>query len=101
MFALLICLYLIYGQPWSWSPGIPRNTRPAQEPHENWRVAQAIVATATEVLGRLLPTIEYLTPTSAPMLRALIVGCTALAVRVPSGSKSGKCHGAQSLEDAA
>jgi hypothetical protein len=101
MFALPICLYLIYGQPWSRSPGIPSNTGPAQRPHENWRAAQAILATATAVLGRLLPTIAYLTPTYAPMLRALMVGCTALAVRVPSGSKSGKCHGAQPLEDAA
>jgi hypothetical protein len=101
MFALLICVYLIYGQPWSWSPGIPSDTRPAHEPHQNWRTAPAILATATEVLGRLLPTIAYLTPTYAPMVRALMVGCTALAVRVPSGSKSGKCHGAQPLEDAA
>jgi hypothetical protein len=104
MFALLICVYLFYGQPWSWSPinwGIPSNTLRAQGTHENWRAAQAILAIATEVLGRLLPTIAYLTPAYAPMVRALMVSCTALAVRVPSGSKSGKRQGAQSLEDAA
>jgi hypothetical protein len=104
MFALLICVYLFYGQPWRWSPihwGIPSNTRPAQGTHENWRAAQALLAIATEVLGRHLPTIAYLTPTYAPMVRALIAGCTTLAVRVPSGSKSGRRHGAQSLEDAA
>jgi hypothetical protein len=104
MFALLICVYWFYGRPWSWSPidwGTPSNTRPAQRTHENWRPAQAILAIATEVLGRLLPTVAYLTPTYAPMVRALMVGCTALAVRVPSGSRSGKRHGVQSLEDAA
>jgi hypothetical protein len=104
MFALLICIYLFYGQPWFWSPinwGIPSNTRPAKGMHEVRRAAQAILATATEVLGRLLPTIAYLTPTYAPMVRALMAGCTALAVRGPSESKSGKRHGAQSLEDAA
>jgi hypothetical protein len=101
MFALLICLYLIYGQPWSRSPVIPSNTGPAQRPHENWRAAQVILATTTAVLGRLLPTIAYLTPRYAPMVRALMVGSTALAVRVPSLSNSGKCHGARSLEDAA
>jgi hypothetical protein len=89
MFALLICVYLFYGQPWSWSPihwGIPSNTHPAQGTHENWRAAQAILAIATEVLGRLLPTIAYLTPTYAPVVRALMAGCTALAVRVPGPS---------------
>jgi hypothetical protein len=104
MLALLICLYLIYGQHWSWSSinsGTPSNTHPEQGTHENWRAAQAILAIATEVLGRLLPTIAYLTPAYAPMVRALMVSCTALAVRVPSGSKSGKRQGAQSLEDAA
>jgi hypothetical protein len=87
MFALLICVYLFYGQPWSWSPihwGIPGNTRPAQGTHENWRAAQATLALATEVLGRLLPTIAYLTPAYAPMVRALMAGCTALAVKFPA-----------------
>jgi hypothetical protein len=104
MFALLTCVYLIYGQPWSSSPihsGIPSNTRPASGTHENWRAAHAILAIATEVLGTLLPTIAYLAPAYAPMVRALMVGCTALAGKVSSGSKSGKCHGTQSLEDAA
>jgi hypothetical protein len=104
MFFLLICVYLFHGQPWLWNPinwGIPSNTGPAQRTHENWRAAQAILAIATELLGRLLPTISYLTPTYAPMVRALMAGCTALAVRVPSGSNSGKCHEAQSLKDAA
>jgi hypothetical protein len=104
MFTLLICLYLIYGQQWSWSSinsGTPSNTRPEQGTHENWRAAQAILAIATEVLGRLLPTIALLMPTYAPMVRALMASCTALAVRVPSGSNSDKCHGARSLKDAA
>jgi hypothetical protein len=104
MLALLICLYLIYGQHWTWSSinsGTPSNTHPEQGTHENWRAAQAILAIATEVLGRLLPTIAFLMPTYAPMVRALMVGCTALAVRVPSGSNSDKCHGARSLKDAA
>lgn len=104
MVALLICVYLVYGQPWSWSPinsGIPSNTRPEQGTHENWRAAQAILAIATEVLERLLPTIALLMPTYAPMVRALMVGCTALAVKVPSGSNSDRCHEAQSLKDAA
>jgi hypothetical protein len=89
MFALLISVYLFYRQPWCWSPihrGIPSNTRPAQGTRENWRAAHAILATATEVLGRLLPTIAYLTPAYAPMVRALMAGCTALAVRVPGPS---------------
>jgi hypothetical protein len=104
MFALLICVYWIYGQQWSWSPinsGIHSNTRPEQGTHENWRAAQAILAIATEVLGKLLPTIAFLMPTYAPMVRALMVGCTALAVRVPSGSNSDRRNGAQSLKDAA
>jgi hypothetical protein len=104
MFALLICLYLIYGQQWSWSSinsGTPSNTRPQQGTHENWRAAQAILAMAAEVLGGLLPTIAFLMPTYAPMVRALMAGCTALAVRVPSGSNRDKCHGARSLKDAA
>jgi hypothetical protein len=37
MFALLICLYLIYGQPWSWSPEIPSKPRPTQfTGNESW-----------------------------------------------------------------
>jgi hypothetical protein len=101
MFALLISVYLIYCQPCFWSPTIPSYTRTAQEPRENWRVAQMILAIATEVLGRLLPTIAYLMPAYAPFVRALMAGCTALAVRVPPESNSGKSHGTQSLEDAA
>jgi hypothetical protein len=104
MFALLICAYLIYGRPWSWSPinsGIPSIPRSKQGAHQNRRAAQAILAIATDVLGRLLPTIAYLMPTYEPMVRALMVGCTALAVRVPSGSNNDKCHGARSLKNAA
>jgi hypothetical protein len=89
MFALLICVYLFYRQLWCWSPiqwGIPGNTHPVQGRHEHWRAAQAILAIATEVLGRLLPTIAYLTPTYAPMVRALMAGCRALAGRVPGPS---------------
>jgi hypothetical protein len=88
MFLSPICLWLT-------------NARPERGTHENWQAAQVILAIATEVLGKLLPTIAYLTPTYEPMVRALMVGCTALAVRVPSGSNSDKCHGARSLEDAA
>jgi hypothetical protein len=104
MFILLIWVWLIDGQKHSWrsiNSGIYSHARPEQGAHENWRAAQAILAIATEVLGKLLPTIAYLTPTYEPMVRALMVGCTALAVRVPSGSNSDKCHGARSLEDAA
>jgi hypothetical protein len=101
MLVLLICVYLIYGHQWSWNSINSRIPSPEQGTHENWRAAQAILAIATDVLGRLLPTIAYLIPTYEPMVRALMVGCTALAVRVPSGSKSDKCHGARSLQDAA
>ena len=104
MFILPICVRLIDGQKWSWNSinsGIPSYARPEQGTHENWRAAQAILAITTEVLGRLLPTIAYLTPTYEPMVRALMVGCTALAVRVPPGSNRDKCHGVRSLEDAA
>ena len=88
MFLSPICLWLT-------------NARPERGTHENWQAAQVILAIATEVLGKLLPTIAFLMPTYAPMVRALMVGCTALAVRVPSGSNSDKCHGARSLKDAA
>jgi hypothetical protein len=104
MFILPIWVWLIDGQKYSWrsiNSRIPSYARPEQRAHENWRAAQAILAIATEVLGKLLPTIGYLAPTYEPMVRALMVGCTTLAVRVPSGSNSAKCHEAQSLEDAA
>ena|ERR1700722_14948041 len=103
MFALLICVYL-YRRQCSWTSinsGILRDTRPEQRTHESWRAAHAILTMATEVLGRLLPTIAFLTPTYEPMVRALMVGFIALAVRVPSGSSSNKSHGARSLKDAA
>jgi hypothetical protein len=104
MLILPISVWLIDGHKWSWNSinsGIPSDTRPVQETHEKWRAAQAILAIATEVLVRLLPTIAYLTPTYEPMVRAVLVGCSALAVRVPSGSKSAKCNRTRSLEDAA
>jgi hypothetical protein len=105
MFLLLICVYLIYYRQRSWSSinsGIPSISRPKQGTHANWRAAQAMLALATEVLGRLLPTIAYLMPTYGPMVTALVAGCTALSVRVPSGSNSDECRlGARSLEDAA
>jgi len=84
----ILSIWLIDGQKWSWNSinsGIPSDARSEQGRHENWRATQAILAIATEVLGRLLPTIAYLTPTYEPMVRALMAGCTALAVRVPSG----------------
>ena len=96
----ILSVWLIDGQKWSWNSinsGIPSDARS----HENWRATQAILAIATEVLERLLPTIAYLTPTYEPMVRALMAGCTALAVRIPSGSNSDKHHGTRSLEDAA
>jgi hypothetical protein len=95
MYLLPICLWLTNGQKWCC------DARPDRGTHENWRAAQVILAIATEVLGKLLPTIAYLTPTYEPMVRALMVGCTALAVRVPSGSNSDEYRGARSLEDAA
>jgi hypothetical protein len=106
MFVLLICVYLSHVQQWyrsSINSRIPSNTGPAQGTHgrEAWRAAQAILAISTEVLGRLLPTIAYLMPTYGPIVIALMIGCTALAVRVPSGSNSDKCYEAKSLEDAA
>jgi hypothetical protein len=100
----ILSIWLIDGQKWSWNSinwGIPSYARSEQGTQKNWRAAQAILAIATEVLGKLLPTIAYLTPTYEPMVRALMVGCTALAVRVPPGSNSDKRHGARSLEDAA
>jgi hypothetical protein len=101
MIVLLICVYLIYGLQWSWTSINSGILSPEQGTHEIWRAAQAILAIATEVLGRLLPTIAYLTPTYEPMFRALMAGCTALAVRVPSGSNSDKCDRPRSVEDAA
>jgi hypothetical protein len=101
MSVLLICVYLIHGRRWSWSSitaGIPGKTRPEQGTHENWRAAQAILAIATEVLGRLLPTIAYLMPTYGPMVMAPMAGCAALAVKVSPGSNSDMCHRARSLE---
>jgi hypothetical protein len=56
---------------------------------------------STEALGKLQPTVAYLMPTYEPIVVALMVGCTALAVRVPAGSNRDKCYGTQSLEDAA
>ena len=100
----ILPIWLMDGQTWSWSSissGIPSYAHSEQGTHENWRVAQAILAIATEVLGRLLPTVTYLAPTYEPMVRALMVGCTALAVRVPSRSNSDKRHATRSLEDAA
>lgn len=79
----------IDGQKWSCNfinSGIPTDARSERGTRENWRAARAILAIATDLLARLLPTIAYLTPTYEPMVRALMVGCTALAVRVPSGS---------------
>jgi hypothetical protein len=102
MFALLIYVYL-YRRQCSWSSinsGIPRATRPEERTHKSWRAAHAILTIATEVLGRLFPAIAFLTPTYEPVVRALMVGCTALAVRIPSGS-SNKSQGARSLKDAA
>jgi hypothetical protein len=102
MFILPICL--IDGHKWSWNSinsRIPSYARPKQGTHENWRTAHAILTIASEGLGRLLPTIAYLAPTYEPMVRALMVGCTALAVRVPSRSNSDKRHATRSLEDAA
>jgi hypothetical protein len=103
MFLLPICVYLHRRQfsRSSINSGIPSDTRPEQRTHESWRAAQAILTIATEVLGRLLPSIAFLTPTYEPLVRALMVGCTALAVRVPSGSSSDKSHGARSLKNAA
>ena len=99
----ILPIWLIDGEKWSWNSiysGIPSYTSSEQGRHENWRAAQAILTIATEVLGRLLPTISYLTPTYEPVVRALMAGCTALAVKVPSGSNSYNRHGARSLEDA-
>jgi hypothetical protein len=104
MFILPICVWLIDGQKCSWSSsklGIPSYARSGQGTHENWRAVQATLAIATEALERLLPTIAYLMPTYEPMVRALMVGCTALAVRVPSGPNGDERHAARSLEDAA
>jgi hypothetical protein len=100
----ILPIWLIDGQKWSWNSiysEVPSYAGSEQRTHENWRAAQAILAIATEVLGRLLPTIAYLTPTYEPMVRALMAGCTALAVRVPSGSNRDKNHAAQSLGEAA
>lgn len=106
MFTLLIPIYLMNTQKWCWSPihlGIP--TRACRERgtrrYENWPTAQAILAISTEILGRLLPAVSYLAPASAPIVIALMIGCTTLAVRVSSGLNSDKCEGIQSLEDAA
>jgi hypothetical protein len=103
MFVLLICVYL-YRRQCSWSSinsGIPRDTGPEEWTHGSWRAAHAILTITTEILERLLPTIAFLTPTYEPMARALMVGRTALAVRVPPGSSSNRSHGARSLKDAA
>ena len=97
----ILSIWLIDGKKCPINSGIPSDGRSEQGRHENWRATQAILAIATEVLGRLLPTIAYLTPTYEPMVRALMAGCTALAVRVPLGSNSDKHDRTRSLEDAA
>jgi hypothetical protein len=106
MFALLICAYMIHAHPWYWNSTnseIPSNTCREQgtHGHAGWRAAQAILVISTEVLGKLQPMIAYLTPTYEPIVVALMVGCTALAVRIPEESNSDTCYGTQSLEDAA
>jgi hypothetical protein len=103
MFALLICVYL-YRRQCSWSStnsGIPRATPPEERTHRSWRAAHAILTIATEVLGRLFPAVAFLTPTYEPMVRALMVGCTALAVRIPPGQNRDTCNATPSLEEAA
>ena len=106
MFALLICAYMLHVHQRYWSftnSEIRSNTRLEKGSHGlvGWRVAQAILAISTEVLGKLQPTIAYLTPTYEPIVMALIVGCTALAVRASAESNSDKWNGTETLEDAA
>jgi hypothetical protein len=99
----ILPIWLIDGHKWSWNAinsEIARYAGPVQGTHKDCRAAQLILAIATEALGKLLPTIAYLTPTYEPIVRALMVGCIALAVSV-SGSNRNKCHGARSPEDAA
>jgi hypothetical protein len=97
MFALLIGAYMIHVHEWYWNTinsGIPGNTPPEQGMHgpAGWRTAQAILAISTEILGKLRPTISYLTPMYEPIVLALMVACTALSVRIPAGSNSDKCR---------
>jgi hypothetical protein len=106
MFVLPICGYLMNVEQWSWRvipSGIPNRTcrERGTRRHEDLPAMQAILAISTEVLGKLHPTISYLVPAYAPIVMALMFGCTTLAVRLSSGLNSDKCDGAQSLEDAA
>jgi len=83
------------------SSGIPDHPGSKRATHETWQAVHALLTITMEVLRALLPTIAYLTPTYEPMVRALLVGCTVLAVRVPSTSSGYHCHAVRSLEEAA
>jgi len=56
--------------------------------YENWTTATAILAISAEVLERLHPTVARLLPAYEPIVIALMIGCTRLAVRVSSGPYS-------------
>jgi hypothetical protein len=57
---------------------------------ENWPTATAMLAISADVLERLHPTVARLLPAYEPIVIALMIGCTRLAVRVSSGLNSGK-----------
>jgi hypothetical protein len=105
MFALSICFCLIQTKHWSWvcihSEILSESYREQRTRHETWPTAQALLVICTEALGRFLPAIAYLVPSCQPLFTALMMGCTALAVRVPPAFSSRKCDSARSLNDAA
>lgn len=82
---------------------LPISTRSTSKraKHETRLAVHALLTVVMEVLGTLLPTIAYLMPTYEPMVRALLIGCTVLAVRVPSVSSGYRCNAVRSREEAA
>jgi hypothetical protein len=106
VFAQSIYLCLIRTKHWSWafihseilsaSCDEQRTRR-----HENWPTSQALLVICMGALERFLPTISYLVPSCQPVVFALMMGCTALAARVPSAINSDKCDSVQALDDAA
>jgi anaerobic selenocysteine-containing dehydrogenase len=95
MFVSLIGVYLRDPQQWSRSPinsGIRSNVGQQRGTYryENWPTAKAILAIGAEVLERLHPTVAHLLPAYEPIVIALMIGCTTLAVRLSSGLNSGK-----------
>jgi len=95
MFVSLIGVYLFNRSRCSRSPiisGIRGSVCQQQGTHkcENLPTARAILAISAEVLERLHPTVACLLPSYEPIVIALMIGCTTLAVRILLRLNSGK-----------